>query len=42
VPPYPETTQYIQRVARTYAKVKAEQARHANQQAELTGIPSGK
>lgn len=42
VPPYPETTQYIQRVARTYAKVKAEQARHANQQVALTGIPSGK
>jgi soluble lytic murein transglycosylase-like protein len=43
VPPYPETTQYIQRVARTYAKVKAEAARRASRNAqEITGQPSGK
>lgn len=42
VPPYPETTQYIQHVARIYAKVKAEAARQSDPAQALAGIPSGK
>ena len=42
VPPYPETTQYIQRVARIYSKVKAEAAHRNILAGPVTGIPEGK
>jgi Transglycosylase SLT domain len=42
VPPYPETTQYIQHVARIYAKVKAEAAHRNSLAGPITGIPEGK
>jgi len=40
VPPYRETTQYIQRVARTYAKVKAEAQHRDSTAATAAAAPS--
>jgi Transglycosylase SLT domain len=41
VPPYPETTQYIQHVARIYVRVKAEAARSNTLAGPVTALPEG-
>jgi len=43
VPPYPETLLYVQRIARSYAKVKAEAAQNKDgSSGTVTGIPAGR
>lgn len=42
VPPYPETTKYIQHVARIYVKMKAEAAHRDNPTQAVTALPAGK
>jgi hypothetical protein len=37
IPPYPETILYVQRIARSYAKVKAEAAQHKDESSGAVG-----